>query len=68
MWMVIAEAQTIHQNGEVSEKNVLERDNNSCVICKCNDDIQVHHIIPVKKFENEEEAHYKKNAVTLCAE
>lgn len=54
-------------NREVKRKlrdEVLERDNNGCVSCGGEDDLQVHHIIPRHQGgENSEE-----NLATLCAD
>lgn len=49
-------------------REVLKRDNFSCQVCQ-NDKFNfnhVHHLIPKDIFENENEAHYKKNCITLC--
>jgi 5-methylcytosine-specific restriction endonuclease McrA len=51
---------------KVKEK-IMERDSNECSICGCIKNLHGHHIIPVREFVNEEDAHYKENAVILCA-
>ena len=49
---------------------VYERDNGCCQICETSDNelsvIHGHHIIPVDEFEEDEDAHYKENAVLVC--
>lgn len=49
------------------KSKALNRDNHECVICDFSENLHVHHITPVRNFEKEEDAHYLKNAVTLCA-
>lgn len=54
-------------------KSVLERDNYSCLICdKSKSEIgrnpDVHHIKPVRSFEDPDEAHKSENLICLCPE
>lgn len=47
---------------------VRNQDNNSCHLCGdvSKNKLPVHHIIPVREFDDEERAHFKENLVTLC--
>lgn len=45
---------------------VLKRDGKQCVVCGDNEKLHVHHIIPVRSFDEEGNAHYLENAVSLC--
>lgn len=54
---------------------VLERDEHECVLCgttqtehteKFSRSLEVHHIIPYRKFDNDERAHDPSNLITLC--
>lgn len=51
-------------------QKVYKRDNGRCQICGENESnlpvIHGHHIIPVSEFENEDDAHYKENAILVC--
>jgi hypothetical protein len=44
----------------------LDRDNHQCVICGSDEYLHVHHIIPVREFDDEDNAHYIENTVTVC--
>jgi len=46
---------------------VIDIDGERCAVCQSTEDLHGHHIIPVSKFEDEEDAHYLENAVMLCA-
>lgn len=45
---------------------VNDRDDYSCVMCKSEKDIEVHHIIPVRKIIEQKDLFDIKNGVTLC--
>jgi len=49
---------------------IHDRDGHSCVVCGAERDetpqLDVHHIVPYRKFESNEEAHSKDNLITLC--
>lgn len=46
---------------------VLELDNHKCRLCNGETNrLNIHHIIPKRKFDNVNDAHYKENLVTLC--
>jgi len=48
-------------------EEIESRDEGECQICaKDSNRLHGHHIIPVDRFENEENSHYKENAVLLC--
>jgi 5-methylcytosine-specific restriction endonuclease McrA/DNA-binding CsgD family transcriptional regulator len=52
-------------------KNVIQRDNNSCVECGSSNSLVVHHIVPVRLFKKWDratvsDAHVERNMVTLC--
>ena len=51
-------------------KKVYERDNYRCQICGRHESevhcIHAHHIIPVREFEQEDNAHYMENGVSVC--
>jgi len=44
----------------------LETDNHECQCCGQTEDLEVHHIRPVRSFDNPEDAHYQENLITLC--
>jgi len=53
------------------KKKALERDNYTCQKCGSTDSVDnrrpdVHHIKPVREFENKEDAHFLENLITLC--
>lgn len=51
----------------IVRNNVLKRDDNTCQICGDKHRFNhVHHMIPKRLFENEEDAHYEDNCITLC--
>lgn len=45
--------------------NILERDNILCKMCGCDDNLEAHHIIPVREL-NIEDLFNIKNGITLC--
>jgi len=56
-------------NGErwvQSRRAALARDDRRCQDCGTQDDLHVHHITPVKQFDNSRDAHYLDNLVVLC--
>lgn len=55
-----------NSNWRKVRKKAIERDNNSCQICQSEENLHVHHIIPVREFENENDAHFLENCITLC--
>jgi predicted HNH restriction endonuclease len=53
-------------------RKCLKRDNHTCQNCGKNKkelgrEPDVHHIIPVKTFEDEQDAHYIDNVICLCS-
>jgi len=52
---------------EIADR-IRERYDNKCFVCRESPEekLPVHHIIPVREFENEENAHYEENLVVLC--
>lgn len=55
--------QKLRQNGWAKiRKEVLDKDNNVCVVCGNANNLEVHHIIPFKKAK----VHDIKNLITLC--
>lgn len=56
---------------QVRRASVVNRDDGSCVECGSNEDLSVHHIVPVRLFAkwdvpNISDAHVESNMVTLC--
>ena len=47
-------------------KEVLHRDNYKCTICNSTLNLEVHHFIPVTKFEDPNDSHYDDNVITYC--
>lgn len=59
------------ENWHRKRKKVLERDNRKCVICKKGKEElgqmpSVHHIKPIRSFDNPEDANKLDNLVTVC--
>lgn len=51
---------------DIREK-VLERDDHECQECGSEDvRLEVHHIKPIREFEDPQNAHYMENLITLC--
>ena len=44
----------------------MESAQHLCQRCKKERAVQVHHIIPVKSFENPNDAHYQENLLPVC--
>lgn len=44
----------------------LESDDRECRVCSSGECLEVHHIKPVRSFEEPERAHYQENLITLC--
>lgn len=51
-------------------KEAMERDNHSCRVCGSPGSfykpLHVHHVIPVKEFDDVSVAHERHNLITLC--
>ena len=45
---------------------VIEDDGCKCSICLSNEDLEVHHIEPIKMFDEPEKANSRDNLATLC--
>lgn len=61
----------VHYYGENwirKRKQTLERDEYQCQHCRTSEDLHVHHIRKIRKFDEPEDANYLENLVTLCAE
>ncbi|WP_161972942.1 HNH endonuclease [Halostella pelagica] len=50
----------------LARKSALARDNRRCQDCGSSEDLHVHHVTPVREFDNQTDAHYVDNLVTLC--
>lgn len=48
------------------KKEILERDNFKCLICGETEDLEQHHFIKIKTFNDPNEAHYDDNVGTFC--
>lgn len=44
----------------------INRDDNKCLLCGRENDLQVHHFNKIKNFENPNDAHYDDNLGTFC--
>lgn len=62
-------------NWNYMRKNILKRDNYSCQLCNKTEDehleelgvgLSVHHINPIRNFENPNDANSNTNLITLC--
>ena len=51
---------------EEKREMALERDDYTCQGCGCNENLHVHHIRPLRTFEDDENPHRLNNLVTLC--
>jgi 5-methylcytosine-specific restriction endonuclease McrA len=51
---------------KVREK-AIQRDNNSCCLCESHKNLHVHHLKPVRTFDDPKNAHFLSNAISLCA-
>lgn len=47
-------------------KEIMKRDNYMCTNCNSKENLEVHHIIPIIKFNDPNEAHYDENVITVC--
>lgn len=47
-------------------RNEIASGDGCCQSCGSEDKLVVHHIKPVRSFENEADAHYRENLATLC--
>jgi len=47
-------------------EKALERDEYECQVCGAEEQLHVHHKLPVRTFEDPDEAHYMVNLVTCC--
>jgi len=54
------------KNWDVLSANIRERDANKCRNCGVSGELDVHHIIPFKRFEDETEANDPDNLISLC--
>lgn len=60
---VFKEHTRLRQNGwKKIKQEVLNNDNNACVVCGHTDNLEVHHIIPFEKVK----VHEFENLITLC--
>jgi len=50
-----------------ARSTALDRDEHTCQRCGASRDIHAHHIIPVREFDSEEDAHYPANLIAVCA-
>lgn len=48
------------------KREIKERDNNKCLLCSSESNLQVHHFIKILEFENPNDAHYDENTGTFC--
>jgi hypothetical protein len=48
------------------KRKAIDRDGGTCCICDSDESLHVHHLKPVRTFENSENAHFLSNAITLC--
>jgi len=53
-------------NWPTQRKNALERDRRECVVCGETDSLHVHHITPLREFNDTEKANQLENLITLC--
>ena len=53
-------------NWTTMRKRALARDGHKCVVCKKEEDLQVHHKIKLRLFENPNDANYIENLITVC--
>lgn len=54
-------------NWDQQRQACLERDEYSCQSCNSEDDLHVHHITPLRVYEEYEDANKLSNLVTLCS-
>jgi len=49
-----------------AREKALDRDGHECLVCGDAEDLHVHHLIPVREFDDSEDAHYLENLMTVC--
>ncbi len=54
------------KNWETISAGIRERDGNKCRNCGVSGELDVHHIIPFKRFEEEQDANDPDNLISLC--
>lgn len=59
------------KNWRKARRKCLERDNYTCQMCgitkqELSQNPDVHHIRPIRKFDNPEDAHFVENLISLC--
>lgn len=65
--ITITDSTESSETWHIVRNTVLQRDDYTCQICGVQNGFNhVHHIIPKREFEIEEDAHYEKNCITLC--
>lgn len=47
-------------------EQILERDDYTCQVCGSEQNLHVHHLIPVYEFEEISDAHFSENLIVLC--
>lgn len=65
VWVGGYEGEYGHTWPRMREK-ALERDGYECQVCGAEEQLHVHHKLPVRTFEDPDEAHYMVNLVTCC--
>lgn len=71
IWMTLEEAPTYNRPWRSVRRRALERDDFSCQNCgtskaELGQNPDVHHIEPVRTFDNHDEAHRLENVICLC--
>lgn len=49
-------------------EDALERDGYECRVCSSNEELHVHHKVPVNQFDDPNDAHFMVNLLTVCRE
>jgi 5-methylcytosine-specific restriction endonuclease McrA len=65
VWVGGYEGEYGHTWSRMREK-ALERDEYECQVCGAEEQLHVHHKLPVRTFEDPNDAHYMVNLVTCC--
>jgi 5-methylcytosine-specific restriction endonuclease McrA len=47
-------------------RTIRDRDSGECQSCGAESNIQIHHIVPRRSFDDVDDAHYNDNLVSLC--